>query len=156
MKINHLDAHDRFESFIQQRFDISECCQDMLNKKPFGDIPFYAFAHARTDDDGLTKRLVWQPRLTKPKAQENSMLFKLYPPDMVKVIWMIPASELWATFERGKMTQNQLIWESIQKFKTDKKKLEANEDDDLTDEQIAKVYEAISLDAKIKRKYDSI
>lgn len=156
MKLNHLDAHDRYENFIQQSFDISECCQDLLNKRPFGDIPFYAFAHARTEEDGVTKRLVWQPRLTKPQAQENSMLFKLYQPDIVKVIWMIPAKELWANFERGKMTQNQLIWESIVKFRSDKKKLEAKEDDDLTDEQAAKVYEAISMHAKIKRKYDRI
>jgi len=152
MKLNPLDAHDRFESFVQQRFDISECCQDMLNKRPFGDVPFYAFAHTRTDEDGVTKRLIWQPRLTKPKAQENSMLFKLYQPDLVKVIWMLPAQELWANFERGKMTQNQLIYESIQNFKTDRKALEAKEDDDLSDEQIDKIYQALALDAKIRQR----
>jgi hypothetical protein len=69
MKLDRLDVHDRYEHFTKQDFDIGECCQDLINKRPFGDYPFYIFAHTRTDDDGVTKRLIWQPRLTKPKAR---------------------------------------------------------------------------------------
>lgn len=151
MKLNPLDAHDRFSFLKEQSFDIGECCQDLLNKKPYGDIPFYAFVHTRTEDDGVTQRVIWQPRLTKPKASPNTMLFKLYQPDIVKVLWMIPKPELWKSFERGKMTENQTIAESIYKFRTAKEELEKREDDDLTDEQVDKVYEAIAMDAKIKR-----
>lgn len=141
MKVDILDAHDRYQHFTKQSFDISECCEDLIKKKPFGDHPFYIFAHARTEEDGVTKRLIWQPRLTKPKAQTNSMLFKDYPgTDMIKVIWMIPARELWGQFEYGKMTQNQTVIESIEAFRNNREKLEAKESDDLSDEAINLIY----------------
>lgn len=149
MKINPLDAHDRFEYFTKQQFDISECCQDLINKRPFGDHPFYIFAHARTDDDGVTKRLIWQPRLTKPKAQTNSMLFKAYPgKDTLKVIWMIPARELWPQYEKGKLTQNKTISESIHDFQHNREKLEEKEGDDMTEEQIRSVYREVIINGK--------
>jgi hypothetical protein len=149
MKINRLDAHDRLQHFTKQSFNIAECCQDLINKRPFGDHAFYIFAHARTDDDGVTKRLIWQPRLTKPKPESNSMLFKAYPgQDTIKVIWMIPARELWEQFEKGKLTENQLVSESIYDYRHNSKKLEEREDDDLTDEEIDQIYRDISKTAK--------
>jgi hypothetical protein len=151
MKINPLDAHDRFEHFTKQSFDIAECCQDLINKRPFGEYPFYIFAHARTDDDGVTKRLIWQPRLTKPKAQTNSMLFKAYPgSDLIKVIWMIPARELWPQFTKGKMTENKTVSESIHNFQMNREKLEEKEDDDLSDDKIDAIYKEISKNANGK------
>jgi len=145
MKISRIDAHDRFEHFKKQDFSISECCQDLINQKPFGDHPFYIFAHTRTDDDGVTKRLIWQPRLTKPKAQSNSMLFKAYPgTDIIKILWMLPAREMWSQYEKGKMTENKIVSESIHAFLHDLAKLEEREDDDLSDVQIDRIYEDIS------------
>lgn len=153
MKIDPLETHDRLLHYQKQDFDISECCQDMINQRPFGDTPFYMFAHFRTEDDGVTKRLIWQPRLTKPKAQTNSMLFKGYPgTDMVKVIWMIPSIEIWPNFAKGQMTENELVWTSIQDYKNNRTKLEAKEDDDLTDEQIDAVYADLARQAKIAAK----
>ena len=152
MKINPLDAHDRYEYVTKQSFDIAECCQDLINKRPFGDHPFYIFAHTRTEDDGANKRLIWQPRLTKPKAQTNSMLFKAYPgTDMIKVIWMIPARELWGQYSKGKMTQNKTVSDSIHDFQFNRNKLEEREDDDMTDKQIDAIYREISINAKTKR-----
>jgi hypothetical protein len=149
MKINRLDAHDRYQHFTKQSFDIAECCQDLINKRPYGDHPFYIFAHTRTEEDGATKRLIWQPRLTKPHAQSNSMLFKAYPgTDIIKVIWMIPTPELWDQYIKGKMTENKTVSESIERFKTNKNKLEEKEDDDMTDEQINDIYREISLNAQ--------
>jgi len=148
MKIDIKDAHDRLEHFKKQSFDIAECCQDLINKRPFGSYPFYIFAHARTEDDGVTKRLIWQPRLTKPKAQTNSMLFKAYPgTDILKVIWMIPAREMWSQFEKGKLTENKIICESVDAFQNNREKLECNEDDDLSDETIDAIYKEISSTA---------
>lgn len=144
MKVDPFETHDRYEHFTKQNFDIGECCQDLINKRPFGDHPFYIFAHARTDDDGVTKRLIWQPRLTKPQAQSNSMLFKAYPgTDVVKVIWMIPAKELWDQYTKGKITENKTISDSIHAFKTNKNKLEEREEDDLSDTQIDSIYRDI-------------
>lgn len=156
MKIDRLDAHDRFEHFTKQSFDIGECCQDLINKRPFGDYPFYIFAHARTDEDGVTKRLIWQPRLTKPRAQTNSMLFKAYPgTDVIKVIWMIPAPELWSQYAKGLMTQNKTVSESINDFQHNRNKLEEKEDDDLSDEKIDSIYKEISANARRKQAPES-
>lgn len=157
MKLNFLETHDRFQHFTKQSFNISECCQNLINQRPFGEYPFYIFAHARTDDDGVTKRLIWQPRLTKPKAQSNSMLFKTYPgTDVIKVIWMIPAVELWEQYEKGKMTENKTVYESIQAYKTDRSLLEQKEPDDLSDEKIDEIYRELSLDARQKQHMEKL
>lgn len=152
MKIQLLDAHDRLLDLkSKQSLDISECCQDLVNKRPFGEHPFYIFAHARTDDDGITKRLIWQPRLTKPKAQSNSMLFKAYPgTDLIKVIWMIPDRAMWNQYQKGKLSESSVVCESIDAFENHRGKLEANEPDDLTEGQCCAIYESLSREAKAK------
>jgi len=152
VKINRLDAHDRYQYLTGQNFDIGECCQDLINQRPFGDHPFYIFAHTRTEEDGATKRLIWQPRLTKPRAQTNSMLFKAYPgSDVIKVIWMIPAPELWGQYGKNLVTANKTVSDSIHDFQFNRNKLEEREDDDMTDEQIDQVYKEVSLNAKRQR-----
>lgn len=149
MKINRLETHDRLQHFTKQSFYIAECCQDLINQRPFGEYPFYIFAHSRTDEDGLTKRLIWQPRLTKPKAQSNSMLFKAYPgTDIIKIIWMIPAVELWEQYEKGKLTENKTVYDSIQAYKLNRNSLEREEDDDLADEKIDEIYRDLSMEAR--------
>lgn len=152
MKLDRLETHDRFQYFTKQQFNINETCQKICSDRPFGNHPFYIFAHARTADDGITKRLIWQPRLTKPKAQTNSMLFKVYPgTDMIKVIWMIPARELWNQYRYGNITQNQTIFDSIIDFQYNRKALERKEDDDLNDDQIDQIYKELSIEAKRKK-----
>jgi len=149
MKINRLDAHDRYQHLTKQSFDIGECCQDLIDKRPFGDHPFYIFAHARTEDDGANKRLIWQPRLTKPKAQTNSMLFKAYPgSDVIKVIWMIPERAMWGQYAKGLLTANKTVSDSIHDFQFNRNKLEEREEDDMTDEQVDAVYREVSFNAK--------
>jgi hypothetical protein len=166
MKLNRLETHDRFEHFTKQNFDISACCQDLIDKRPFGDSPFYIFAHSRTIgmdekfklflsgryksmEEVPDKTIIWQPRLTKPKAQENSMLFKGYPgTDNVKVIWIIPQRELWGQYAQGKITENNTVSESIYNFQNNKDLLERPEDDDLSESEIDAIYRNISLSAK--------
>lgn len=157
MKINPLDAHDRLEHFRKQSFNISECCQNLIDQRPFGDHPFYIFAHPRTDDDGVTKRLIWQPRLTKPLAQTNSMLFKAYPgTDTIKIIWMIPERSMWHMYQKGKMTQNQLVAESIWDFENDRRKLEISEPDDLTESEMHQVYREVFLSTMHRKPLDIV
>ena len=152
MKVNRLDAHDRFLHFTSQSFEIAECLQDLIEKRTFGDRPFYVFAHARTDEDGVTKRLIWQPRLTKPEAQTNSMLFKVYPgKDIVKVIWMIPAPEMWKQYGHEKMCANKIVFDSIQAFMNDKASLERREEDDPQDWQVEAIYREIGKEARAKK-----
>jgi hypothetical protein len=144
MDVNVLDAHDRYKHFVNQDFDIGACCQDLIDKRPFGEHAFYIFAHARTDDDGVTKRLIWQPRLTKPKAQTNSMLFKVKPgSDEVKVIWMIPAREMWPQYKTGLVTEQSVVEKSIYDFEYNREELEKKEPDDLSDEAIRSIYESL-------------
>lgn len=149
MRVPILDAHDRLTHLKKQTFSIAECCQDMIEKRPFGSHPFYIFAHPRTDDDGVTKRLIWQPRLTKPRPQSNSMLFKAYPgQDIIKVIWMIPAAEMWEQYKKGNVTESQLVAESIHKYINYPEELAAKEEDDLSDEKINEIYKDISVTCK--------
>lgn len=156
MKIERLETHDRFESFTKkdstQSKDISECVQDIVNQRPFGNHPFYIFSHSRTDDDGVTKRLIHQPRLTKPKAQTNSMLFRAYPgTDVIKIIWMIPDRAMWAQYKKGNVTESETVAWSIQQFQHNRRMLEEKEPDDLSDEQIDQIYRAIGQQARYDR-----
>lgn len=151
MKLNRLDTHDRLHHFTKQEFSIGECCQDIINKRPFGNHPFYIFAHARTNDDGVNKRLIWQPRLTKPRAQSNSMLFKAYPgTDNVKVIWIIPDKMLWGQYKKGNVTESSMVQESIHKYLYKREELEKPEEDDLSDTAIDAIYREIAQSSKPK------
>lgn len=152
MKINRLETHDRFQHFTKQDFDIGKCCQDLIDKRPFGNNPFYIFAHSRTDDDGFTKHLIWQPRLTKPKSQSNSMLFKAYPgTDNIKVIWIIPDKMLWGQYIKGNVTENPLVQESIHNYIHKRQDLDKKEEDDLNDHQIDMIYRQISGSSVYKK-----
>lgn len=164
MKIKRAETHDRFLEFGKQADYISEGCQDCIKNRPpeFEQLPFYIFAHKR--EIGLderwaifmrggykelaevpTHRMIWFPRLTKPIAQENSLLFKYYPQkDLIHVIWLLPDERLWDQYGKGKMTENKLVSESIHLFKRNRSKLEEREDDDLTDEQANAIYTKIS------------
>jgi hypothetical protein len=151
--VDRLDAHDRLGHLQKQSINISECCQDLINQRPFGDIPFYIFAHARTLEDGATKMLYWQPRLTKPSAQENSMLFKAYPgSDNIKIIWMIPARELWSQYKKGNVTESSIVRESIENYMKKREMLEQPEEDDLSDFEIDRIYRDLAKQAHKKNK----
>jgi len=152
MKVDLFETHDRFQHLTKQSFDIGECCQNLIDQRPFGNHPFYIFVHPRTDDDGVTKRLIWQPRLTKPKAQTNSMLFKVYPgTDVIQTCWMIPAVEMWDSYEKGKVTEHDITAWSINEFKTNREALERPEPDDLSDEAIDKIYHSMRQEARSKK-----
>lgn len=152
MKINRLETHDRYEHFTKQDFDIGACCQNLIDQRPFGEHAFYIFAHPRTNDDGVSKRLIWQPRLTRPTPQTNSMLFKAYPgSDTVKVIWMIPDRALWKQYQKGNVTENDTVRQSIHDFTNNRELLARKEPDDLQDWQIDNIYRDISNSAKMKK-----
>lgn len=173
MKVQLLDAHDRLKHFTKQEFNIAKCCESLISQRPFGDHAFYIFAHTRTIgmDEKVTlfntgkyasfdqipeKRMIWQPRLTKPAAQLNSMLFKAYPgSDNIKIIWMIPQRELWTQFRHGMLTENKTVLDSIYDFEYNRGKLEAREPDDLSEEAIRMIYDEISRSARAP-KYEMV
>ena|SRR5258708_25566192 len=142
--------------------------------------PFYIFAHARTIEmderlslfsedyqkfsfdplyvrkfyqfkDVPTTRMLWSPRLRKPLAQENSMLFKAYPPsDNIRVIWIIPQKELWDQYSKDKMTGSSVITESIYNFLHKRNILEEDEKDDLSEERVRAINAEIGRNFKLK------
>lgn len=148
----------------------------------YGNHPFYIFAHKRTlgfdekialfnedlrscliDPLYIRKylelsnipeaRLIWEPRLTKPKAQSNSMLFKAYPPgDSIKVIWILPAPELWDQYQKDKLTENGTICESIDLYINNRSKLEGKEADDLPDSLIKSIMCEMGANARRRNK----
>jgi len=149
--LNPYDVHDRYETFTNEDFSISECVEDIMKQEPFGKEPFYIFVHGRTDDDGLRTRLIWQPRLTRPKPQTNSMLFKAYPmSDDIRICWMIPKEELFSQYEKDKITEHDITAWSINMYQNNFNELAAPEPDDLEEEQINGIYREISQQANKK------
>lgn len=155
MKLDRFETHDRFVHFTKQGFDIGECCQEVIKNRPaeFGNRPFYIFAHTRTDDDGIRQRLIWQPRLTRPKAQTNSMLFKAYPPgDTIRVIWLIPKRELWSSYGKGLICENKTVSDSIYDFQHNRKKLEQPDAEDLDDIAVNAIYQTMAMNIGKERR----
>lgn len=174
MKLKRTETHDRLLQFKKQDDYIGKGCQQCINNAPEEfTMPFYIFAHTRsiglderiaiyqedvayclmnpvTDrkywsiEEVPSTRLIWAPRLTKPKAQTSSMLFKAQRgSDNIEVIWIIPVREMWDQYKLGKMTESAEVLRSIHDFENDRLKLEAPDDSDLTDEEANRIYEEI-------------
>lgn len=157
MKLNRLEAHDRLEHFKKdQDVNIFQGAEDCLKRNPDAlsmqeHFPYiYVFGHPRTADDGVTKRMIWQPRLTKPKPQPNSYLFRaLSKTDILEIIWILPSTELWKQFQKGNIFANDIIEASIKTFVNHPDQLERPEPDDFSEDKIKKILESIQPKGKI-------
>lgn len=148
MKITRSDAHDRLEHLKKDQSNvISQGCEDCLKKNP--DSLFlqskchyvYIFAHPRTSDDGFNKRLLWQPRLSKPKAQTNSYLFRAQSnSDLIELCWFLPPREMWDEFKKGNVTESQDVVWSIGQFMTNREQLELPFEDDISEERAKSIW----------------
>lgn len=170
MKINRLETHDRFLDFKNQWNVISQGCMECIENVPDAILsPFYVFAHPRTIDNqervslvtdhGFNvnstpkQRLIWQPRITKPKAQTNSYLFLAQKrTDLIKIIWLLPPEELWENYEKGKLTENEDIWTSIQNYRFHRKKLEAPDPDGPTENDVLNFRRIMGEEAHKKKR----
>ncbi len=157
MKINRLETHDRLQHFVKdQSANIFQGAEDCLKKNPDSlaiqeKSPYvYIFAHPRTDDDGVTKRMIWQPRLSIPQAQTNSYLFRaLSNTDVIQIVWLLPPRELWSQYEKDKVTEsNEIAW-SINQFKHNKKELEKPHPEDMPEERARLLLKSI-VDEKLQ------
>jgi hypothetical protein len=143
MKINRLETHDRLLHFKKDQSDtIAQGIEECLKKNPLSlsyqqRSPYvYIFAHPRLSDDGLKTRMLWQPRLGRPKAQTNSYLFRaISNTDNMEVCWMIPPREMWNQYTKGKVTENEYVIWSIHQFQNNRAELEKPFPDDLSDER---------------------
>ena len=157
MKINRLETHDRLQHFVKdQSINIFQGAEDCLKKNPDSlaiqeKSPYiYLFAHPRTTDDGLNKRMLWQPRLSIPEAQTNSYLFRaISNTDIIEIVWLIPPKEMWKQFDKGLVTEsNEVAW-SIEMFRHKRKKLEKPHPDDMPEEIARLILKAI-VDEKLQ------
>jgi hypothetical protein len=151
MKLNRLETHDRYEYFIKdQSRIIFEGADDCLKRNP-DSLKIqekchyvYLYAHPRTHDDGVTKRMLWQPRLLKPKAEINSYLFRATSgTDLIEICWLLPPIETWNQFFEENLCSSQDVWWSINEYKNNRDKLQQPFHDDLTEEQAKNVMIAI-------------
>lgn len=165
MKINLFETHDRLQHLQkEQSHVIAQGCEECLKKNPDSLAIqsrchyVYIFAHPRTSEDGINKRLLWQPRLTKPKAQTNSYLFRAKShSDLIELCWFIPPRELWSQFKMGNVTESEdVIW-SINQFQNNRTKLEAPFDDDISEERAKAIWIDIARakeeDIRMKKLY---
>ena len=151
MKVNILEAHDRNKYLIKdQSANVFQGAEDCLKRNPLSlaiqdKSPYlYIFAHPRTADDGVNKKLYWQPRLSIPEAQSNSYLFRaISNTDLIEVVWMIPAKELWGQFDDGKVTESNICAWSINEYKKNKASLERPHPDDMPDEKARLIMRSI-------------
>jgi len=149
--INPLEAHDRLIHFKKDQSSnlfvgIDEClkknkdCVSMQEHFPW----VYVFIHPRTAEDGSSTRMIYQPRLVKPKAQTNSYLFRaISKTDLVEIIWLLPPRELWSQYEKGKITESEDVMVSVLNFINHREELERPHEDDWTEERIRKKLEEI-------------
>jgi len=157
MKLNRLETHDRLQHFVKDQsqnifLGAEQCLKDnplslaIQEKSPY----VYLFAHPRTADDGVTKVMYWDPRLSIPEAQTNSYLFRaISKTDTIEVIWLIPPREMWPQYDMGKVTEsNEVAW-SINQFKHNRKELEKSHPDDLPEERARLILKAI-VDEKLQ------
>jgi hypothetical protein len=153
MKVDRLEAHDRLEYFKKdQESNIFQGAEDCLKKNPLSlalqdKSPYiYIFAHPRTADDGINKRMLWQPRLTKPEPQTNSYLFRIVShTDEIEVFWLLPPTEMWPQYKRGNLTEEDTVLWSINQFQHNRKRMGSPEHDDLPEQKVRAIYKEVVL-----------
>lgn len=171
MKINRLETYDRYKYLLQdQALNIFQGAEDCLKKNPLSlaiqdKSPYiYLFAHPRTStDDGVTKIMYWDPRLSIPEAQTNSYLFRaLSKTDVIEVIWLIPPPEQWDQYKKGNITADPSIEWSIQQYKTNRKELEKPHPDDMIEDKARLILKSViddhrnALKSKRTPKYEKL
>jgi hypothetical protein len=143
MKIDRLETHDRYQYFLNdQSKNIWIGAEECLKNNPLSlalqeNSPYiYIFAHARTCEDGTTKKMFWSPRLSKPEAQSNSYLFRATSKtDLIEICWIIPSEEMWNQYKKGNVTESSIVTWSIDQFRYNKKWLERPHSDDISEER---------------------
>jgi hypothetical protein len=143
MKINRLEAHDRLQYLIKdQSINIFQGAEDCLKRNALSlaiqdKSPYvYLFAHPRTADDGVNKKMFWQPRLSIPEPQTNSYLFRAQSKtDLIETIWLIPPPEMWSQYQKGNITEHETVNWSINEYKNRREELAKPHPDDMSEER---------------------
>lgn len=151
MKINRLETHDRLLHLKKdQEINIFKGAEDCLKKNPDSLFlqsrsPYvYLFAHPRTADDGVNKRMLWQPRLSRPKAQTNSYLFRaISNSDIIEVCWLLPPKEMWRQYQLGNVIEQKDVLWSIDQYVNHRNKLQQKDPEDLSEERATFIWKEL-------------
>lgn len=155
MKLNRLETHDRLVHFKKdQDLNVFLGAEECLKRNPDAlkyqshSSYIYIFAHPRTTEDGRNKRLLWQPRLIKPKPESNSYLFRAQSyTDLIEVCWLIPDERLWPQFDANKLTTDPTISWSIEQFKHNQMRLAQSHPEDLSIAQAGQILKTVLLES---------
>lgn len=147
MKVNRLESHDRLQYLMKDQSKIvQQGAEDCLKKNPLSlayqdRSPYvYIFGHARTADNGIDKRLLWEPRLTKPLPQSNSYLFRaISKTETMEVCWVLPPHETWSQYKKGNVVESDIVSWSIFQYLNKREELGAPFPDDLADEKCKRI-----------------
>lgn len=142
MKIDRLETHDRLEHFKEDQNDaVMQGLNDCLKLNPLSialqdrSHYIYVYAHPRTNEYGNAKTMYWQPRLSKPKMETNSYLFRIRSySDECEIMWMLPPKEQWDQYKKGNVTEHELVNWSISQYQNNKAGMEKPEPEDWPDE----------------------
>jgi hypothetical protein len=132
----------------------SECIQNLIMSAPFGAHKFYIFSFIkRVDDASGIKKMIHQPRLTKPEPIPGGTLMRVDPRDpyTATLLWTLPNDQNFNLYKKGKMYADPFVHECIERFKKNPKEMMRPEVDDLTDEQIREIYKDMSMKQKAKK-----
>jgi hypothetical protein len=151
--IDKLETHDRLQHlYKEQEKNVFKGAEECLKTNSLSlalqerSSYIYIYAHPRTKEDGATKTLYWQPRLTKPTPQTNSYLFRcISKKDMIEVCWILPPREMWSQYDEGKITESDIVRYSIDMFVNHREKMSKSEEDDLSDGEIKHIYKEIDM-----------
>jgi len=155
MKVNVLDAHDRYIHFIHDQWSVvTEGVEECLKKNSLSlaiqhHCPYvYIFGHFRTHEDGVTRRLVWQPRIVRPEPQPNSFLFRAKSnSEELEICWVLPDEKMWNQYKKGNITEDSdIIQWSIGMYQHKIQELRNPMKEDLSDEKAKQVMLSIARD----------
>lgn len=154
LNLNPYDAHDRLLHIKkEQSANVFKGAEDCLKSNTLSlalqeKSPYvYLYAHPRSGDDGYTKILYWQPRLSRPYPETNSYLFRaISKTDLIEVCWIIPPKEQWKEYQKGNVTESEIINWSINQYTNKRNELSQPHPEDLSDEMGGKILKAVLLE----------
>lgn len=142
--------------FFKGNFEKEYCetIQNIIQSRPFGKYKFYIFQFVkRVDDTTGVKRMIHQPRLTKPEPLPGTTLLRCDPdrPEDVTIIWTLPNQENFGLYKHGKFFSDPFVAECVEKYLKRPGELMKEEEGDLDDDKIREIYREISANAKSKK-----
>lgn len=138
------EIHDTTETWVNNsEANYVKCIQDLISSRPFGNHKFYILSFIKRVNDLLgVKKMYHQPRLTKPYPVPGTTLLRVDPsdPSTMTIFWTLPTEEAFDLYKQGKIFSDETVHNSIHMFLRDPKSMCEPESDDLTDDEIRKIY----------------